>query len=204
MPLARAGYRVRLVDLVPLHVNQALEAGIEARIGDARAIDEQDASFDAVLLLGPLYLPERDDRVLALREARRVVRLGGLVLAVGISRFASLLDGLATGVLAEPEFRTIVERDLEDGRHVNPEPVRRPEWFTTAFFHHPDELRAEAAEADLDVDELLGIEGPGWLLEDRWCDASAREEMLYAARALESDASVSGLSAHMLLVGRRT
>ena len=43
---------------------------------------------------GPLYhLTEREDRVTALREAARIVRPGGVVLAVGISRFVSTLDG---------------------------------------------------------------------------------------------------------------
>jgi SAM-dependent methyltransferase len=50
---------------------------------------------DVVLLFGPLYhLTQRVDRLTALQEARRVLRSGGLLLAAGISRFASALDGL--------------------------------------------------------------------------------------------------------------
>ncbi|GAA4586254.1 hypothetical protein GCM10023107_01990 [Actinoplanes octamycinicus] len=71
------GYRVRLVDLVPGHVDQA-RAGtppIDAVVGDARDLPEPDASQDATLLLGPLYhLHEPADRVRALREAIRVTR----------------------------------------------------------------------------------------------------------------------------------
>src|SRR5262245_49803419 len=76
--LADRGYRVRLVDAVALHVEQASADGrVEAVLGDARALDEPDGSYGAVLLLGPLYhLTERADRVLALSEARRVVRPG--------------------------------------------------------------------------------------------------------------------------------
>src|SRR5262245_12344090 len=60
-PLARRGYRVHLVDPVPLHVDQARQAGADpaarftAALGDAREIAEPDASQDAVLLFGPLY-----------------------------------------------------------------------------------------------------------------------------------------------------
>src|SRR5690349_7412052 len=100
---AAAGYEVKLVDVHPLHVDQARAlGGFEAVLGDARRLDEPDESADAVLLLGPLYhLTERSDRVCALQEARRVVRPGGLVAAAAVSRFASLLDGTRRGFLAD-------------------------------------------------------------------------------------------------------
>src|SRR5262245_40216123 len=67
--LATRGYDVVLLDAMPLHVEQAAEAGVPAAIlGDARALPWEDRSFAAVLLLGPLYhLTDREDRVLAWR-----------------------------------------------------------------------------------------------------------------------------------------
>lgn len=97
--LATCGYEVHLMDPVPLHVAQALEASTRrpghpigsARVGDARRLAHVDQSTDVVLLLGPLYhLTDRADRLRALREAHRVLRPGGVLFAVGISRFASL------------------------------------------------------------------------------------------------------------------
>jgi ubiquinone/menaquinone biosynthesis C-methylase UbiE len=136
--LTEAGYRVHLVDPVPLHVERARDrGGFTSALGDARRLEQNDDSCDAVLLLGPLYhLTERADRVRALAEARRVVRPGGPVAAAAISRTASLLDGLKHGQLADPAFRAIAERDLVDGQHRNPQ--GRPGWFTTAFFHRPE------------------------------------------------------------------
>ena len=203
--LAGLGYEVHLVDPVPLHVEQARAAGAaSARVGDARRLEEADASFDAVLALGPLYhITDRDGRVGALGEARRVAREGGVVVAAAISRFASLLDGLVTGALEDPTFAAIVERDLVDGQHRNPTP--RPEWFTTAFFHHPDELKAEVAAAGLRLEEVVGLEGPAWLLPDldaRWDDPERRERLLAAARAVEREPTLLGLSAHLLAVAR--
>src|SRR5207253_5707878 len=53
---------------------------VRAELGDARQLDIADESFDAVLLLGPLYhLTDRGDRVRALREAGRVAKPGCLV-----------------------------------------------------------------------------------------------------------------------------
>jgi SAM-dependent methyltransferase len=208
--LAQDGHQVHLVDLVPRHVQAAralTERGlnVKAELGDARQLDLPDATFDAALLLGPLYhLTERADRVRALREVGRVVKPGGAVFAAAISRFASLFDGLARGFLFDPAFRPIVERDLAEGQHRNPD--RRPHWFTTAYFHHPDELLQEAAEARLRVVSLVGVEGLcGWLphLAERWDDPEARRVILESARAVEDEHCLRGLSAHLLLVAHR-
>src|SRR2546425_8478330 len=90
----------------------------------------------------------------SIRSAHR-----GPVIAAAISRFASLFDGLANGYLGDPTFDAIAQRDLREGQHRNP--TDRAEWFTTAYFHHPDELPTEVEEAGLDFEALLGIEGPG-------------------------------------------
>jgi ubiquinone/menaquinone biosynthesis C-methylase UbiE len=203
--LAEAGYDVRLVDPSPLHVRQALErAGGRFAVveGDAKKLDEPDASHDAVLLLGPLYhLTERDDRLQALREARRVLRPGGVVVAAAISRFASVLDGLYAGYLSDARFWPIVERDLADGQHRRTLDAGQA-YFTTAFFHRPDELAAEVEEAGFELEGVFGVEGPGWLLADRWEDATARQNILRAARLLETEPTVVGASSHLLAIGR--
>jgi ubiquinone/menaquinone biosynthesis C-methylase UbiE len=194
---------------MPHHVEMASALStspgtVTAEVGDARALPVPDHAFDAVLLLGPLYhLIDRDDRLLAWTEARRVVRPGGYVFAAAISRFASLFDGLARGFLFDPAFRAIVERDLQDGQHRNP--TDTPHWFTTAFFHHPEELRQEAETAGLEVVEVLGVEGlAGWLpnLDQRWASTEGREAILFSARAVESAPALSGLSAHLIAVTR--
>ena len=201
--LAELGYRVHLVDPVPLHVEQATHrGGFTAALGDARRLEDADASYDAVLLLGPLYhLTERADRVRALTDAGRVARPGAPIAAAAISRFASLLDGLVHDRLADPAFRAIVERDLAEGQHRNPD--GRVEWFTTAFFHHPDELHGEVADAGLELEGIYGLEGPGWLLPRLWDEPERREEVLFAARAVESEPALAGLSAHLLAIMRR-
>jgi ubiquinone/menaquinone biosynthesis C-methylase UbiE len=213
LPLAREGYSVYLIDAVPLHVEQAREASAlqqdvpltGAQVGDARQLEWDDKSVDAVLLLGPLYhLTSRDDRLQALREAYRVVRPGGVVAAAAISRFASTYDGLLRGFLEDPRFKNIVERDVREGQHRNLS--GRPEWFTTAYFHLPEELRNEATEAGFLVEALVGIEGPGWILPDldSWLeDPPRRSTLLEAIRRVETEPSLLGASAHILVVGRR-
>lgn len=202
------GYTVRLVDLSPRHVEYVRETlagrGVTAELGDARALSSTNDSVDVALLLGPLYhLTDRLDRIAALAEARRVVRPGGIVAAAAISRFASLFDGLARGFLFDADFRAIVRRDLEDGRHINPSD--HPNWFTTAYFHHPDEVWAEVTDAGLELIELVGLEGlAGWLSdpERRWADEDDRRIILDAVRSVEAEPTLLGLSAHLLAVAR--
>ena len=212
--LAERGYRVYLVDPVPLHIEQArfaargrngsLLAGAE--VGDARALTLGSATADAVLLLGPLYhLPDRADRLKALAEARRVCRPGGIVLAAAISRFASTLDGLRGGYLEDPAFAALAAGDRRDGHHRNP--TADPAYFTTAYFHRPEELAAECGEAGLRHETTLGVEGPGWFLPDldaRLADDGRRSVLLSALAALEAESALLGVSAHLVAVARRT
>lgn len=212
LPLARRGYRVHLIDAVPLHVerarmlSRASEAPLmSAEVGDARKLNVADATFEVVLLLGPLYhLTERDDRLHALAEAQRVLIPGGVLISAYISRFASAYDGIQEGALRDAAFAAIVDRDLTDGVHRNP--TNRLEWFTTAYFHRPEEIRPEIEEVGLRFDSLIAVEGPGWMNQnlDMWLDDGiARERLLHVLRRLETEPSLIGASAHMLSVAHR-
>jgi SAM-dependent methyltransferase len=207
--LASQGHSVHVVDLMPHHVEAAsrLEGSpgrITAEVGDARDLPVGDDAFDAVLLFGPLYhLVEREDRLRVWAEAQRVVRPGGFIFVAAISRFASLFDGLARGYLFDPEFRQIVERDLREGQHRNPRDT--PHWFTTAYFHHPEELRKEAEAAGVQVLDVVGVEGlASWLpqLDEHWATPEGQEAILFSARSVESEPSLIGLSAHLIAVTR--
>ncbi|MBD1865109.1 MULTISPECIES: class I SAM-dependent methyltransferase [Trichocoleus] len=211
--LAQQGYEVHLVDAVPLHVEQARAASqaqldrplASVSLGDSRQLDRADFSVDVVLLMGPLYhLIDRRDRVTALREAYRILKLDGLIFAVGVSRFASVLGGLRRGHFDDPTFVKIVQQDLSDGQHRNPD--NHPAYFTTAFFHHPEELREEIAEAGFSNEKLLAIQGLGAVLpnfEEHWSDTGRRERLLQAIRWLEAEPSTLGVTSHMMAIAQK-
>jgi SAM-dependent methyltransferase len=210
--LASTGYAVHLVDGSTRLVNEAKRRNADAAhrlasaaVGDARALPQQAAVADAVLVMGPLYhLTEEEDRIGALREALRVVKPGGIVVAAAISRYASALDGLVRRLALDPAFRRIRDRDLIDGQHRNDTDTNQ--YFTTAFLHRPEDLAAEMHRAGLNAVSVRGVEGPGWMLQDfddRWEDEALRNDILEIARKLECEPSIVGMSAHLLGVGRR-
>jgi SAM-dependent methyltransferase len=219
--LSARGYAVHLVDPVPLHVDEARRASAKSAHplagvaqGDARTLAQPDASADAVLLLGPLYhLITREDRVRALAEAGRVLRPGGVLFAAAISRFASLVDnitepveprGQAPPAFTDPEVLRMVRQDLGGGPHENTSGEAR--YFTTAYFHHPDELADEVRAAGLALVEVLPLESVGAFtacFPTVWADPGGRETLLSLVRQVEREPSLLGISPHLLAVARR-
>jgi SAM-dependent methyltransferase len=185
--LAGRGYAVSLVDPVPLHVSQAksraaVGPSFGTAVGDARSLDAADNSFDAVLLFGPLYhLPAEDDRRLALAEARRVLRPGGVLLAIVISRHAGVLHTLR-GDYTDTGFMAV------------------------GYLHDPLTAGDEVRRAGFDVAAVIGVEGPGWLLDglrERWTDPTSRDRLLRVARTIEAERSLLGVSPHVLIAAKR-
>jgi len=200
--LAADGYQVHLIDPVARHREQAAARGtFTVADGDARALGTPDHSYDAVLLLGPLYhLQRRADRIRALGQAHRTVRPGGLVVAAAISRHAPLLDAAAKGQV-DARNQAQLARDLGAGEYDG------SGGFTTAYFHTVAELRSEWADSGLGEAEVFGIEGPLWPTVKHLERAGLPvppdlfDSALCAARIVERDNSLLAASAHLLAVG---
>ncbi|MFD7307878.1 class I SAM-dependent methyltransferase [Promicromonospora sp. NPDC059942] len=201
-PLAADGYDVLLVDPVAEQVARAAEHGtFAARVGDARDLAAPglalpDDAFDAVLLLGPLYhLASRADRLRALREAVRVARPGGTVVAAGITRLAALVGGGYEG-FRPPTWQAILEHGAA------PSDIA----FPAAHFHDAAELAGEATEAGLSDVVVHGVEGPagGALERVPLADPEAPaliDAALTLARALSTTPGVADMSQHVLAIG---
>ena len=210
-PLAKKGYTVHLIDPMPLHIEHVKTVAAKhpqhslasVTLGDASHIVMDDAQVEAVLLFGPLYhLTDRMDRIQALREAYRVLNPGGMVFAAGISQFASLLDGLLQGFIMDPQFVHIIQQDLRDGQHRNP--TLNPQYFTTAYFHCPDELKREVEEAGFQTTQLFAVEGPLWMaanFDHYWENRVLRQQLLAFIETIENEQTLLGASAHLLAIG---
>ncbi|MDF2629578.1 MAG: Methyltransferase type 11 [Symbiobacteriaceae bacterium] len=207
--LAKQGYRPTLFDLTPNLLAfarvKAAEEGVELTdiiCGNALHLPFPDASFDAVLLMGPLYhLLEEADRRQAVQEAFRVLKPGGICVAAFIGRYASFRDaakGYPNWIVENPESP---ERIFRTGVHV----AGPASGFTDAYFMHPTDVRPLMEGGGFAFLDLMGVEslvdhleeqvnmltGEAW---DAWVDLSYRAG---------KDPSLHGASSHLLWVGRR-
>lgn len=95
IPLFEEGYDVTAVEPVQHNLGRlkAKKPELPAFKGDARKLKRfRDESFDLVLLFGPMYhLVDDNDKILALKEAERVTRKGGLVMVAYVMNEYSIL-----------------------------------------------------------------------------------------------------------------
>jgi SAM-dependent methyltransferase len=222
--LAGRGYDVALIDPVADHVEEARaraeeqafrrpDAVFSAQEGDARALPFDDASADAVLLLGPLYhLFERQERLGALREAHRVLRPGGVLVAEAITPHAWLLDAARLDLLGDVRVWEDVAWNLTAGCSQAPSRLDQtaPDASAVGGFwcvlQRPEHLAVEVAEAGFGPATLVAVEGWAWLLGDlgdRLEDPDRLEDLLRALRLTESEPSMLGVSPHVIAVATR-
>lgn len=206
--LRSRGDRTRLLDAVPRHVDTARAAGISATVGDARELPWSDGSADFALLAGPLYhLVDPDDRVLALTEARRVVRPGGWVAVTALNRHANLIGATLAGQL---EQRRMIVEDIETGGTSR----RNDRMAASTYYHAVAELEGELAAAGLRDVAVYGVTGPGgWLavVLDRHFDGRCPDTMAgvdplllarRAARMADCHPDLVPASALLMAIGR--
>ncbi len=213
--LAELGHNVTLVELAPnaveyskLHMNP--EFPYKAEVGDARKLDLPDDSADVVLLMGPLYhLQSEADRRLALNEANRVLKKGGLIFAAGISKFSSTTWALSVygngcDYIDDDIYFNMINRELSTGEHIRPE--KYPFFIANAYFHTIDKLRNEISESGFTIKESAAVEGCVWItpkLEEKWTNAHSRKRLLDIIHATEHEETLMGISPHIIVVAEK-
>ena len=210
--LAQRGHRVVLADLSPAQLEIARREIAAAGAGDAiEAVLELDArdlsrfaeaSFDAVLSLGPFYhLTEEAGRRRALEEAVRVLRPGGRLFATVMARYSWLLGVvMEAGSARLSEVRAL----LESGVYRNPEPDR----FTEAYLFRPEAVAEFFEGSGLTTLKVLASQGILNLVQDqvaalRERDEAAWEALIEIAYETAADPSIHGLSNHLLHIGEK-
>lgn len=115
--LAEEGYDVTAVELVKynLGILKAKNSSVKAYQGNALNLSRfQDNTFDVVLLFGPMYhLYNKEDKVKALLEAKRVVRNGGLIfVAYCMNEYCIITHGFRDNYIRESIRQGKVRKDF--------------------------------------------------------------------------------------------
>jgi S-adenosylmethionine-dependent methyltransferase len=207
--LAELGYGVTLVDLAPGNIRRAAENAQRQRVqlrgthvANALDLDNfQDAAYDAVLLLGPLYhLIARDERDQAVQEATRVLKSDGLLFAGFLTRYSALrvcAERFPQWLFENPEY---VERMLDLGIHQG-------EWgFTTSYYVHTDEIQPLMESHDLTTLAIVGCEGIVAHTDARLngLDGAAWEWWADLNYRLGKRPDLHGSATHLLYAGRNS
>ena len=218
--LAKKGNEVHLIELAENAVeyakaNMMQDCRFVAETGNALQVNRSDESADVVLLMGPLYhLRDREDRLQSLREAFRVLKKGGLLVAAGISMFSSMTWALSVygekknenlvEFLDDPVFFNMIKGEMTTGDHIRPKEY--PKFIAEAYFTTSEEMKAEIAEAGFVVDKAIAVEGCIWFtphFQEKWEDKASRERLLDLVRMTETEPEMMGMSPHFLVVARK-
>jgi len=126
IPLAEEGYDVTAIELVKHNLGRLKQKSqrVKAYQGNAMKLKRfDDNTFDAVLVFGPMYhLHEKEEKLKALLEAKRVTKPGGVIFVAYIMNEYSVItyafkerhikEGLANGMLDESFHCTRKANDL--------------------------------------------------------------------------------------------
>lgn len=211
IPLAQRGYRVTAVDLSERLLEvarvRAQEEGVDERldfvVADARDLTGlPEGSFDAVLMMGPLYhLVREADRRSALRQAWSLLRSEGMVFSALLSRLGVLGDLLKRS----PQWiqrRDEVDSLMREGHR----PEAAPEGGFRGYFAEVGELVPLHESEGFQTVVVAAVEpviGPTDEIYNSTSDDD-REGWLDLLEQVSTDPSVLGASRHLLYVGRKT
>ncbi len=211
LELARLGYEVVAVDLSPVLVErcsrEADRSPFSRQIGTVVA-DARDLSpvpqrpFAAALVMGPLYhLINRQERIVAIRQASSRIDVGGLFASAHICRFGTLAH-IALSIPSWIENEENVPALLRDGY---PPISERGDGQFRGYFAHPHQLEPLHAEAGIEP-ILTACSDPGSAaLDSRFHEMTPeqRQKWLDLFYTVSTEPSYVGSSSHLLFVGRK-
>lgn len=173
--LSRQGYEVALMDLSPANIRFAQEKNStaafpihEVRIHDAsQPLPHPPDTFDAVLLMGPLYhLTEDEQRQTAVKNALHVLKPGGILFAT----FITLMGALRAVIINDPNQ---LEREWLTMEHgLNGADLG----FTEAYFARIPEIETLMQSAGCECLEMIGCEGFSVIIEEHFLQTDMNEK----------------------------
>lgn len=209
--LAQQNHKVHLIEPVTKHIKLAekrakkLKNPFSVTKGIAQKLPYKNDTADLVILHGPLYhLQKREDRVAAINEAKRVLKKGGIVLGFAINATASTVVGLMNGMIHANSFFEMCKEELTSGIHNAPKDF--PFLLADAFYHKPQDLKAEFLEQDLKFINIFAVEGMIWLDNEYFAnmlDKKKSKTLKKLQNITQNDEYLLPFSPHMMIAVRK-
>ena len=209
-PLAERGYRITAVDLADEYVTRcktkAEERGlsdqIDFRTGDARTMEGiPSGTFDAVLLMGPLYhLLLETDRTAALASAYTCLKPGGVMISALISRFGifgNLIKENPAWIENQEEVRSLIKHGHR--------PETAPRGGFRGYFVRLDEIAPMHEAVGFRTLKIAGVE-PAISADDESyniLEGKQRDLWLDLLFEISAEPSIIASSRHILYVGQK-
>ena len=219
--LASLGYEVHLFDLSKTNIRMSNELAKEypdctlasSEVCDARSIPREDNSANAVLLMGPLYhITDYGERIKAIRESWRLLKEDGVLFTAALTPYSVLLYNITVyspksgeTYLENPRFLSMVERELKDGCHINPN-KEIYEGLGSSHLHTAKALKAELEMGGFSDSVVHGVMGGAWLahdIDELWKNEASRNALMNTVRLLDTHEDIMGLSGHLLSVSKK-
>ena len=193
--MAQCGCIVSACDIVPNHVELIKENAvkfnvqIDATVQDALALNYEDDKFDVVLLAGPIYhFHSLEDKMQAIKEAKRVCKKGGVVIIDFLPRLHSFIQQ----ILRFPEF--IKNLDYDDIKNLN----CKDKIFS---FDNKNELCDLVVECGLEILNVISTDSITRFISDRINDLSKEELDNWIELVLKiNEYNVVDLGEHALII----
>lgn len=217
MKLAEAGYRVTLTDLTVKLVEaarmKAAESGLAERFegfytANAVSLHQlKDSSFDASLMLGPLYhLQQEQDRIAAVKELYRVTKPGGIIFVAFMPRVRHLLTSLMAPQHWKPnDTADNLIRFMEQGTFDHQDEKR----FTGAYYYPIEDIQPFMETHGFETIKMIGSSNIASLLQpeqwDYWRSRGEEEfsKVLDLIKQTAENPYILGVSPHLLYIGKR-
>ncbi|SMG13123.1 class I SAM-dependent methyltransferase [Sphingobacterium psychroaquaticum] len=205
--LAKKGHHVHLVEPVSKHIQIAqnranrLKNKFSVHLGEGRKLEFPNDYADLIILHGPLYhLQKKEDRDLAISEAKRILKNDGIILGFAINYTASTLVGLLNGLIHKKPFFEMCKEELVWGMHNPPDDF--PWLLAEAFYHKPEQLKDEFINQGLTYLNTYAVEGMAWLDKEYFANMlnnKKRRTLMELIQVTENDSYLLPFSPHMMI-----
>lgn len=209
--LAKKGHQVHLVEPVPKHIQLAkkrankLKNKFSIHSGVSQNLEFSNNFADLIILHGPLYhLQNKKDRDVTIKEAKRVLKKGGIILGFAINYTASTLVGLLNGLVHKKTFFEMCKNELTTGIHNPPDDF--PWLLAEAYYHKPEELKEEFVNQELKYINTYAVEGMAWLDKDYFTNMlhdSKKNTLKELTKITENDSYLLPFSPHMMIAVKK-